>query len=193
MSWTHNNKAEQSWSAVFHSHLQVLFFPAEGVRQVLDVPVWRFLNVRMKRLQNFTDQRRDLLDNTAWLFDFVHLQINMRLHFNNYDTLCKSVNAGMRFESFLPSWSAFSASLVQPPDIEHSMEHEFSKSPLLVSCSKSRSRNTQEIWDEHFKMYLEYFLRDCSTLNKSSNRRFLSISTMVRNSPPFSPHFGQRF
>lgn len=55
-------------------HLQVLLFPGEGVRQVLDVPRLALLHVRMERLQKFADQRADLLGHAARLLDFVNLQ-----------------------------------------------------------------------------------------------------------------------
>lgn len=56
-------------------YLQVLFFPGESVGQVFDVLGLMFLNMRMERLQNFTDQRADLLHNTARLLNFIHLEI----------------------------------------------------------------------------------------------------------------------
>lgn len=59
---------------VSQHHLQVLFFSGEGVRQVLDVLRLVFLYMRMERLQDFTDQRADLLGDAARLLDFVNLQ-----------------------------------------------------------------------------------------------------------------------
>lgn len=55
-------------------HLQVMFFSGEGVRQVLDVLGLAFLDLRVERLQNFTDQRADLLGDAARLLDLVNLQ-----------------------------------------------------------------------------------------------------------------------
>lgn len=45
------------------------------MRQVLDVFVRMFLNVRVEGLQNFTDQGTYLLYNAARLLDFIHLRI----------------------------------------------------------------------------------------------------------------------
>lgn len=58
---------------VSRRHLQVLFFSGEGVRQVLDVLRLVFLHMGMKRLQDFTDQRADLLGDAARLLDLVNL------------------------------------------------------------------------------------------------------------------------
>lgn len=59
---------------VSQHHLQVLLFSGEGVRQVLDVLWLVLLHMRMKRLQDFTDQRADLLGDAARLLDFVNLR-----------------------------------------------------------------------------------------------------------------------
>lgn len=59
---------------VSQRYLQVLLFPGEGVRQVLDVLWLVFLHLRMERLQDFTDQGGDLLGDAARLLDFVKLR-----------------------------------------------------------------------------------------------------------------------
>lgn len=53
---------------------QVLFVPGESVWQVFDVLGSTLLNMRMQGLQSFTDQRVDLLHDTAAVLDFVHLK-----------------------------------------------------------------------------------------------------------------------
>lgn len=64
--------AEQRFLVSRH-HLQVLLFPGEGVRQVLDVLWLVFLHVRVQRLQDLTDQGADLLGDAARLLDFINL------------------------------------------------------------------------------------------------------------------------
>lgn len=61
-------------------HLQLMLFSGEGVRQVLDVLRLAFLYLRMERLQNFTDQRADLLGDAARLLDFINLQQTFCYH-----------------------------------------------------------------------------------------------------------------
>jgi len=61
----------------------VLFFPGESVWQVFNVLGLMFLNMRMERFHNFTDQGADLLHNTTRLLDFIHLE-----HHNTHTHTC---------------------------------------------------------------------------------------------------------
>lgn len=62
------------WIKVREVFLQVLFFPGESMWQMFDVLRLVFLNMRVKRIQNFADQAADLVHNIAWLLHFIHLE-----------------------------------------------------------------------------------------------------------------------